>query len=77
MTSSTIASTTHRTAAVSSSARKSRWTPWVIRLPRPPLATRVPTVVRATVDTVATRRPAMITGMAKGSSTRRSSRPEL
>jgi len=39
-----------------------------MRLPRPPLATRAPTVVSATVETVATRSPAIITGRARGSS---------
>ena len=74
-TSSTTASTTHRTAAVNSSARKLVSTPSLIRLPSPPYDTSEPTVVSATVETVATRSPAMITGSASGSSIRSSSRP--
>ncbi len=74
-TSRRIASSTHSSAAVSSSARKLVLTPSLIRLPSPPKATSDPTVVRATVETVATRSPAMITGSASGSSILSSSRP--
>ena len=50
-------------------------TPSLMRSPRPPYDTSVPTVVSATVDTVATRSPAIITGSASGSSIRNSIRP--
>ena len=71
--SSTRASTTHSTEAVSTCALKLLFRPVLMRSPRPPLPTMVPIVVSATVETVAIRRPPMSTGRASGSSTRHSS----